>query len=51
VRRFRGGADDRYYLDPDALRYAARWLNALADRAEHANRQAAIVPMAGGRTP
>jgi hypothetical protein len=50
VRWFRGGADDRYYLDPDALRYAARWLDALADRAEHANRRAAIVPMAGGRT-
>jgi hypothetical protein len=48
VRWFRGGSDDRYYLDPDALRYAARWLDALADRAEHANRAAAIAPMPGG---
>ena len=40
----------RYYLDADALRYAARWLDALAERAERANRNAAIAPMAGGRT-
>ena len=40
----------RYYLDADALRYAARWLDALAERAERANRNAAVAPMAGGRT-
>ena len=40
----------RYYLDPDALRYAARWLHAIADRAERANRAAAVAPMAKGRT-
>ena len=40
----------RYYLEPDALRYAARWLDALADRAERANRVAAIAPMPKGRS-
>ena len=40
----------RYYLDPDALRYAARWLEALAERAERANRAAAFVPMPVGRS-
>ncbi|MDA0159577.1 hypothetical protein OM076_04815 [Solirubrobacter ginsenosidimutans] len=50
TRRFRGGVDDRFFLDPDALRYAARWLDALAARAERANRLGAIVPLAGGRS-
>jgi hypothetical protein len=40
----------RYYLEPDALRHAARWLDALADRAERANRGAAIAPMPEGRS-
>jgi DNA-binding transcriptional ArsR family regulator len=40
----------RYFLDPDALRYAARWLDALAERADRANRAAAFAPMAGART-
>ena len=40
----------RYYLDPDALRYAARWLDVLADRAERANRSAALVPLPRGRS-
>ena len=40
----------RYYLDADALRYAARWLDALAERAERANDNGAVAPMAGGRT-
>jgi DNA-binding transcriptional ArsR family regulator len=40
----------RYYVDPDALRYAARWLDALAERADRANRAAGFAPMAGGRT-
>jgi DNA-binding IclR family transcriptional regulator len=40
----------RYYLDPDALRYAARWLDALAERAEQANRAAAFVPLPAGRS-
>lgn len=30
----------RYYVEPGALRYAARWLDALADRAERANADA-----------
>jgi predicted ArsR family transcriptional regulator len=45
-----GIREHRYYLDPDALRYAARWLDTLADRADRALRDAAIAPMAGGRT-
>ena len=45
-----GIREHRYYLDADALRYAARWLDALAERAERANDHAAIAPMAGGRT-
>jgi DNA-binding IclR family transcriptional regulator len=49
-RLFAGIRQHRYYLDPDALRYAARWLDAMADRVERANRAAAIVPLAGGRT-
>ena len=41
----------RYYLDPDALRYAARWLDALAERARAREpRLPAFAPMAGGRT-
>jgi hypothetical protein len=40
----------RYYLEPDALRYAARWLDALADRAERANRGAAVAPLPKGRS-
>jgi DNA-binding transcriptional ArsR family regulator len=39
----------RYYVDPDALRYAARWLDALAERAERANRAAAFAPLPKGR--
>ncbi|MDA0164234.1 ArsR family transcriptional regulator [Solirubrobacter ginsenosidimutans] len=50
VRAMIGTHRHRYYLDADALRYAARWLDALADRAERANRAAAFAPMAGGRT-
>ncbi len=34
----------RYYLEPDALRYAARWLVALAERAERANRGEVFAP-------
>lgn len=40
----------RYYLDPDALHYAARWIDALAERAERANRAAAVVPVPRGRS-
>ena len=40
----------RYYLEPDALRYAARWLDTLADRAERANRAAAVAPVPKGRS-
>jgi hypothetical protein len=40
----------RYYLQPDALRYAARWLEALAERVERANRAAAVVPVPKGRS-
>ena len=47
VRVMLGTYRHRYYLDPDALRYAARWLDTLADRVDRANRTA---PMAGGRT-
>jgi DNA-binding IclR family transcriptional regulator len=36
----------RYCVDPEALRYAARWLDALADRAERVNEDARMV-----RTP
>ena len=50
VRVMVGTYRHRYYLDPEALRYAARWLDTLADRAERVIREAAIVPMAGGRT-
>jgi hypothetical protein len=49
-RLFAGIRAHRYYLDPDALRYAARWLDALAERAERVNRAAACAPLAGGRT-
>jgi hypothetical protein len=49
-RLFAGIRAHRYYLDTDALRYGARWLDALADRADQANRGAACVPLAGGRT-
>jgi predicted ArsR family transcriptional regulator len=45
-----GGQTHRYYVDPDALRYAARWLEVLAERAERANRVAGVAPLAGGRT-
>jgi DNA-binding transcriptional ArsR family regulator len=50
VRVMIGSYRHRYFLDPDALRYAARWLDALAERAERANRAAAFVPLANGRT-
>ena len=49
-RKLAGIRMHRYYLDADALRYAARWLDALADRADRANRNAAVAPMAGGRS-
>jgi predicted ArsR family transcriptional regulator len=49
-RRLAGIREHRYYLDPDALRYAARWLYAIADRAERANRAAAVAPMARERS-
>ena len=45
-----GIREHRYYLNADALRYAARWLDALAERAERTNRNAAVAPMAGART-
>ena len=47
VRVMIGTYRHRYFLDADALRYAARWLDTLADRVDRANRTA---PMAGGRT-
>lgn len=50
VRVMIGTYRHRYYLDPDALRYAARWLDVLAERVDRANRAAAFAPMANGRT-
>lgn len=50
MRAIRGIYCHRYFLDPGALRYAARWLDALADRAERANRAANYVPLPNGRT-
>jgi predicted ArsR family transcriptional regulator len=45
------GSVHRYYLEPDALRYAARWLDVLADRAEHANRDLTLtlIPLGSAR--
>ena len=40
----------RYYVEPDALRCAARWLDALAERAEHANHAAGLGPVRTGRS-
>jgi hypothetical protein len=49
-RRLLGVRRHRYLHLPYALRYAARWLDSLADRATQANRAAAFVPAPKGRS-